>query len=249
MPPDITILVADPSKIAAIRESLSFPGRVMTFASGSVASAMESVRAYRPKVLAIDAIFAQTPPGAALVDRVGALAIPGNSILLLVEHDGRWAATPLGNGRTPAQSRSSAVAAPQGGLVAPSQQIVETLARTAAYAEAVNTRRAPRFLVRGPLDVSIESGCASLVDLSVLGAQIVSLPALRPRQKINLALPDNEDMMSLIAQVAWSTFERPQPQTEPHYRVGLEFTGAAQQALEAYRQRHCGDQPIPVRGR
>jgi hypothetical protein len=55
--------------------------------------------------------------------------------------------------------------------------------------------------------------------------------------------------MNLIAQVAWSTFEKPQPQTEPYYRVGLEFTDAAQQSLEAYRQRHCGDQPIPVRTR
>ena len=249
MAPDVSIIVADPSKIAAIRECLSFPGRVMPFASGSVASALESVRAYRPKVVAIDAIFAQTPPGAAFLDYVGALAIPGSSMLLLVECDGRWAATPLGGAATPSRSRSSPVVAAEAGLVAPSQQVVAALSTISAAHASVNTRRAPRFLVRGPLDVAVESGCASLVDLSVLGAQIVSLPVLRPHQKINVALPDSEETMNLIAQVAWSTFEKPQPQTEPYYRVGLEFTDAAQQSLEAYRQRHCGDQPIPVRTR
>ena len=166
------------------------------------------------------------------------------------EHDERWTTMPLGNGRTPTQSRPAAVAASHSGLVTPSQQVVAALSKiVAAHIETVNTRRAPRFLVRDPFDVTVESGCASLVDISVLGAQIVSLPVLRPRQKINVALPDNDETMNLIAQVAWSTFEKPQPQTEPHYRVGLEFTSAAKRALEAYRQRHCADQPIPFRAR
>jgi len=248
MPPDVSIIVADASRMAEIRDGTSLPGRVMPFASASLASAIESIKAYRPKVVAIDAIFAQTPSGLTFIDRIGALAIPGSTILLVVEHDGRWVTMPLGNGRTPTQSRSSPVVASQAGLVAPSQQVVAALSKV-AHAEAVNTRRAPRFLVRGPLDVTVESGCASLVDISVLGAQIVSLPVLRPRQKINVALPDNDETMNLIAQVAWSTFEKPQPQEEPHYRVGLEFTSAAKQALEAYRQRHCADQPIPLRAR
>ncbi|PYQ69728.1 MAG: hypothetical protein DMG04_27235 [Acidobacteria bacterium] len=198
MPPEVSIIVADASRVAAIRDGTSLPGRVMTFASASLASAIESIKAYRPKVVAIDATFAQTPAGLTFIDRVGALAIPGSTILLVVEHDGRWTTMPLGNGRTPTQSRPAAVAASHPGLV---------------------------------------------------GAQIVSLPVLRPHQKINVALPDNDETMNLIAQVAWSTFEKPQPQAEPHYRVGLEFTSAAKQALEAYRQRHCADQPIPFRAR
>jgi len=250
MPPDVSIIVADASRVAAIRDGTSLPGRVRTFASASLASAIESIKAYRPKVVAIDATFAQTPAGLTFIDRVGALAIPGSTILLVVEHDGRWTTMPLGNGRTSTQSRPAAVAASHPGLVTPSQQVVAALSKiVAAHTETLNTRRAPRFLVRDPFDVTVESGCASLVDISVLGAQIVSLPVLRPRQKINVALPDNDETMNLIAQVAWSTFEKPQPQAEPHYRVGLEFTSAAKQALEAYRQRHCADQPIPFRAR
>jgi len=77
----------------------------------------------------------------------------------------------------------------------------------------------------------------------------VSLPVLRPGQKIKVSLPDTDDTLNVVAQVAWSLFERPQIQAEPHYRVGLEFTDAAQDALEGYRHRHCVSQPVPERSR
>jgi len=103
--------------------------------------------------------------------------------------------------------------------------------------------------VQHPVDALVESGRASLVDISVLGAQIVSRPVLRPSQKINVGLPDISEMLNVVAHVAWSTFERPQPDVEPHYRAGIEFTSAAQHALEDYRRRHCAEQPIPLRSR
>jgi hypothetical protein len=113
----------------------------------------------------------------------------------------------------------------------------------------LNTRRAPRFMVRNQLEALVESGRATVVDMSVLGAQIVSLPKLRPNQKIKLGLPDVDDVLNLVAQVAWSTFEQPPRGTEPQYRAGIEFTDAAQRTLEDYRRRFCADQPIPLRGR
>ena len=55
-------------------------------------------------------------------------------------------------------------------------------------------------------------------------------------------------MRSRIAHVAWSRFEKPMLVTDAHYRAGIEFAGAAQQALENYRRRHCAEEPIPCRG-
>jgi PilZ domain len=239
MPSDVAIVIADPISMGAIRETASIPGRMMPFGSNSLGSAMESVRAYRPKVVALDALVAQTPSGMTFLDRVEQLGIPKCKILLLAEHDGQWSTMPRGSAGNLTQARSA-------GAPAPSKRAVP--ARPAA-AEIVGTRRVPRFMVRDSLDVTVESGCAHLVDISVLGAQVVSLPVLRPGQKIKVSLPDTDDTLNVIAQVAWSLFERPQLQVEPHYRVGLEFTDAAQQALEGYRQRHCADQPIPQRSR
>ena len=243
MAQDISIVIADPNRMAAIRETASLPGRMMPFPAASLGSAMESVRAYRPKIVAVDAALAQTPSGVAFLDRVEQLNI-AKSILLLVEHDGRWMTTP----RNGANGRATPGAAPstQNGS---SKASAAPVAAPAPPAEVVSTRRVPRFLVKSSLDVVVESGCAHLVDLSVLGAQLVSLPVLRPGQKLKVALPDTDDMLNVMAEVAWSLFEKPQVQAEPHYRVGLEFTDAAQVALEQYRLRHCGDQPTTFRKR
>ncbi|HJZ78583.1 MAG TPA: PilZ domain-containing protein [Vicinamibacterales bacterium] len=241
MPNDVAIVIADPSFMSAIRETASIPGRMMPFGTNSLGSAMESVRAYRPKVVALDALVAQTPGGMTFLDRVEQLGIPKCKILLLVEHDGEWSTVPRKDAANLAPSRSAGGSATQ---AAPTKPVVAL-----PPAEIVSTRRVPRFAVRDSLDVTVESGCAHLVDISVLGAQVVSLPVLRPGQKIKVSLPDTDDTLNVVAQVAWSLFERPQLQAEPHYRVGLEFTEAAQHALEGYRQRHCASQPLRKRAR
>jgi hypothetical protein len=251
MPSDVSIVIADPSSLDAIRISAPLPGRVMPFASTALASALSSIQAYRPRIVAIDAMFAETPSGAAFIDQIEPFTRGGGAIQLLVEENGKWAAVPRGNLRGRIQSPRVAVPAPEPRIVKPSPDAVGAVTNAAAVppAEIVSTRRAPRFLVRDKIDVVVESGHASLVDMSVLGAQIVSVPALRPKQKIKVDLTDAEKTLSVFAHVAWSMFEKPPAQAEPHYRVGLEFTGAAQQALEKYRQRHCTAQPIPIRSR
>jgi hypothetical protein len=176
----------------------------------------------------------------------------GITIQLLVEENEKWSAVPRGSARAKIQSPRPAVTVPQPRIEKPSAQAVVAVSNSGAAPaqnEIVSTRRAPRFMVRNPIDVMVESGHASLVDMSVLGAQIVSVPALRPKQKIKVDLTDDNKTLSVIAHVAWSMFEKTPAQAEPHYRVGLEFTGAAQQALEKYRQRHCTAQPIPIRTR
>src|SRR4051794_7772536 len=97
MPSDVSVIVGDPTKLAAIRETVSLPGRLMPFAGNALASALSSIQAYRPKTIAIDATVAETPSGAAFIDQIEPLARAGSTILLLVEDEGQWSATPHGN--------------------------------------------------------------------------------------------------------------------------------------------------------
>ena len=243
MPSDITIIVADAARIPAIRDGALLPGRMMYFTASNVASAMDTIRAHQPKLVVVDALFARTPPGVAFVERVEQLAIPQSDVRLVVQLEGRWVTAPRTSVPEPVSvSRPVAVASKPAVVVASAPPMI------AAPAAALNTRRAPRFLVRDAVNAVVENGSANLVDISVLGAQIVSEPVLRPRQKIRIALPDTGDMLQVMAQVAWSTFEKPVLVMAAHYRAGIEFTDAAQQALEDYRRRHCADQPIPYRG-
>jgi hypothetical protein len=244
MPSEFTVVVADAARMPAIRAGLHVLGRAMHITSGNLASAMESIKNFQPKLVAVDAFFAQTLTGAAFIERVEKLAIADSEIRLIARIEGSWVTTSRGQrtevGMPSAPPIVTASAPP---VVAASAPV------TAAYIAAVSTRRAPRFLVRDPLDVVVENGSASLIDISILGAQVVSGPVLRPNQKIKLALPDTRDLLHVMAHVAWSTFEKPKIITDPYYRAGIEFTGAAQEALEDYRLRHCAIEPIPYRGR
>ena len=235
MPSDISIVIADVTRLSAIRDGVRLAGRAMHFTGGNLGTALESIRTHQPKLVAIDALLARTPQGAAFVDRVEKLAVAGSDIRLIAKRDGGWV--------TMSRDSDLIVAASGPAVVAASRPPV-----VAAHKVALNTRRAPRFLVRDPLKAVVENGGASLVDISVLGAQIMSEPALRPNQKIKVALPDTDDMLHVTAHVAWSMFEKPTSATEAHYRAGIEFADAAQRALEEYRRRHCSDEPIPYRG-
>jgi hypothetical protein len=248
---DVSIVVADMARMAAIRDGLVLPGRVMHFASSSLASAVESIRAYRAKVVAVDALFLQTSSGTAFLARLDTMGLPANAIRLIVENDGKWIAT---SRQEPAGmvvvDRKSGAPPQQGAIASPKQPTVQSLSSVLAapsFLAASNTRRAPRFLVRNPIEALVESGRANVIDMSVLGAQIVSLPVLRPNQRIKLGLLDSDNVVSLTGQVAWSLFEQT-PMREVHYRVGIEFTDAAKYTLEDYRRRYCAEQPIPPRG-
>lgn len=240
MTTDISIVVVDATRLSAIRDGMHLPGRVLYFTTGNLSGGLDSIRTFRPRLVAVDALWAQTPPGVAFIERVEQLRIAEVDVRLVARLEGRWVTTPR---RVAAGAAAEPVVA-----AAPRPQIIVAPdpAIAAVQAAAASTRRVPRFLVRDPLHAVVESGAASLVDISVLGAQVVSKPVLRPNQKIKIALPDTGDMLHVMALVAWSRFEK--PHVDAHYRAGLEFTGAAQQALEDYRVRHCAAEPIPYRG-
>jgi hypothetical protein len=224
MPNDITVLVAEPQHVAVFRDRLHLSGRVLRFASTNLATAFESIKTNQPRLVAVDGGFAKTAEGLAFIDRVARLAIVGLDTRLVAEVKGAWATTPLSD--QPA-----------------------ALPVVDVKASGINTRRAPRFLVLDPLQAVVESNRASLVDLSVLGAQVVSQPVLRPNQKLKIALPDNNETLRLTAQVAWSLYERPKHAAEPYYRAGIEFSDASKEALEDFCHRHCAEDPLPYRGK
>ena len=62
MPSDMTIIVADPARIPAIRDGMVLPGRMMYFTAGNAVSAFDTIRAHQPKLVVVDALFARTPP-------------------------------------------------------------------------------------------------------------------------------------------------------------------------------------------
>src|SRR4029077_9330976 len=176
MPSDVNVIVADPTRIAAIRSGMLLTGRAYHFTTADLAAALECVRTQEAKLVAVDALWAQSPLGMSFIERVGKLAIAGCEIRLIVRPQGRGVTAPR-DSISPADSPSAPV--PAAKLAPPPMVIVPSRTVVAAHVAVASTRRAPRFLVRDSLDAVVESGSATLVDISVLGAQVVSQPVLR----------------------------------------------------------------------
>ena len=233
------MLVAEATQTLAIRAGLALSGRVRWFTVGSLFAAHASIQMHQPKVILVDALFAETPPGQEFLGRIESLAIKGSSIQLVARAQGRWATTPYTGQLRSAEPQAVA------GALGTERPAGTNPAAVAAPAKGGNTRRASRFGILESLNAVVENGQATLVNISVLGAQMVSKPALKPTQKVKIALPDADDMLRLTAHIAWATFEQPQPGAAPHYRAGMEFTDASQEILEDYCRRHCSLEPLP----
>jgi hypothetical protein len=87
----------------------------------------------------------------------------------------------------------------------------------------VYKRRAPRFKVDAEMHVVIDGNPARVVDLSMVGAQVISATSLRPNQRIRMSLGGDHGLR-FNAAVAWATFEL--PVEGPRYRAGISFQDA-----------------------
>ena len=99
------------------------------------------------------------------------------------------------------------------------------------------TRRAARYAINGRVEVAVDGKQTQLVNLSTVGAQVVSTTVLKPNQRVRVALIDAHGVIRFGATVAWASFEI-DPGQGPRYRAGLDFIDADAAAVDAYGVRH-----------
>ena len=96
------------------------------------------------------------------------------------------------------------------------------------------TRRAPRFRVRSGVELQLDGNPASIVDLSTIGAQVISPTVLRPNQKVRINLPNDDFMLRFRGAIAWAKFELPTATAAaPQYRAGVEFVDADAKTIDS----------------
>ena len=80
--------------------------------------------------------------------------------------------------------------------------------------------------MRPGVEIQLDGNPASLVDLSVVGVQVISATILRPNQRVRISMPNDDFVMRFRGAVAWAKFELPKPSEPPRYRAGVEFADA-----------------------
>ena len=99
------------------------------------------------------------------------------------------------------------------------------------------TRRAPRFRIAPGVAIVVDGDGGTIVDLSRVGAQVVTDSALNPNQRVRTVLTDSAGVIRFNASVVWVKFEA-SPGTGSRYRAGLDFVDADGPAIDGFCDRH-----------
>ena len=210
MPDPCTVLIAASDLLPTLKErAAGLDGELLTFSDADALRALETITTRKPHVIMLERLFAATPRGAALINRIKADRSLAKSEIRVVSRDSEHVRV---SPRRPAAAAGPAL-------------------------DQRGTRRAPRFKVTGQMTVKVETKAATLIDLSNVGAQIVSTAVLKPSQKLRMSMADDQATLNFSASVAWASFEMA-PEGGARYRAGLEFVDADGGAVEAFCTRH-----------
>ncbi|MGE3492314.1 MAG: hypothetical protein AB7N29_20090 [Vicinamibacterales bacterium] len=98
------------------------------------------------------------------------------------------------------------------------------------------TRRAARVRIKDGVDVAVDGNPAALIDLSTVGAQVVSATVLKPNQRVRVILGDGKGAIRCSGAIAWAAFEMPKGMPT-RYRAGIDWGMAANAAaIDAFAE-------------
>lgn len=199
----LTVLIAASDHLAALQQQPDLTD-ADAFADADALKALDAITQRRPQVVALERQFAASARGTAFINRIKADPALASCEIRILEADGRVTRPAA----APAAAAPAAVAAPP-----------------AATLDRTGTRRAQRHVVQRNVEVLIDGNPATLINISIVGAQVLSLSSLRPNQRVRMSLVDATRPMRFNGVIAWANFEM--PKEGPRYRAGVNFYDAS----------------------
>ena len=234
------VIIAALNLTPSLCERLGDEGELLTFADTEPIQALQTILEQRPRLIVLERLFAATPRGAALINRIKTDPQVSQAEIRVMSHTGDYT-------RVVSRGSGSGVAAAESAIASPPSAVsVEPSAHEAPVATVDaprqldwhGTRRAARFRIRQGVEIQLDGNPANLVDLSVMGAQVISATILRPNQRVRISVPTDDFVMRFRGAVAWAKFELPKPTEPPRYRAGVEFADADAAAMDDYCAKH-----------
>ena len=204
----ITVLIASSTHLAALQQHPDLTA-ADAFADTDALKALDAITQRRPQVVALERSFAASARGAAFINRIKADPALAACEIRILE-----AAGGVTDGTAPAAATAPAVAIAAPPAPKPAQTETPRI-----------ERRAERHVVSRSVEVLIDGNPATLVNISIVGAQVLSMSSLRPNQRVRMSLVDATRPMRFNGVIAWANFEM--PKEGPRYRAGVNFYDAA----------------------
>ena len=230
------VVIAASNLMPGLRERLVDEGELRTFADTEPIQALQAILELRPRLIVLERLFAATPRGAALVNRIKTDPQLGSAEVRVMSHTGDYV-------RQVSKPTVIEMVSPAEVEAAVNEAYEAVGAATAVSIEAQTldwhgTRRAARHRLRHGVEIQLDGNPVSIVDMSIVGAQVVSATILRPNQRVRVSVPTDNFVMRFRGTVAWAKFELPRPAEPPRYRAGVEFADADASAMDDYCSRH-----------
>jgi hypothetical protein len=223
------VVIAATNLMPALQERLADEGELLTFADTEPIQALQAILEKRPALIVLERLFAATPRGAALINRIKTDPQLGNAEVRVMSHTGDYSRQVSKPSKADPPAPASAASATAG-----SSGSSTVAAPEPPRLDWHGTRRAPRFRVRPGVEIQVDGNPASVVDLSTVGVQVLSSTILRPNQKVRVSIPNDDFVMRFRGAVAWAKFELPKPNDPPRYRAGVDFTDADPAAVDDF---------------
>ena len=227
------VVIGASNLLAPLCEHLAGEGELLTFADTEPIQALQTILERRPELIVLERLFAATPRGAALINRIKTDPHLANAQVRVMSHTGDYTR----------QIARSVVGAPS--LAGPVETTAVQFAQDATIVTTTSpegarpldwhgTRRAARHRVRAGVEIQLDGNPVSVVDLSSVGAQVMSGTILRPNQKVRVIIPEDESIVRCRGTIAWAKFELPKANANPIYRAGIEFLDADKEFVERF---------------
>jgi CheY-like chemotaxis protein len=225
------VVIAATNLMPSLRERLGGEGELLAFADTEPIQALQAILEQRPHLIVLERLFAATPRGAALINRIKTDPQLGHAEVRVMSHTGDY--TRQVSKPTAVDTAASTVSAHVGGAAHVGAPVVSPTEAPKPL-DWHGTRGAPRFRVRSGVEIQVDGNPASVIDLSTVGVQLVSSSILRPNQKVRLSVPNDDFVMRFRGAIAWAKFELPSPSAAPRYRAGVEFLDADAGAIDSF---------------
>jgi hypothetical protein len=200
------VLIGPADALPGLKERLDPKAEVQEFTESEALEALDHIIRTKPGIIAMEDEFSGTSRGTALINRIKDDPTLSACEVRVLAHDA-------------AQNR---VAVKRGGQGGPAVAVDEPKPAL----DVKGTRRAPRIRIQDGVEVAVDGNPAALIDLSTVGAQVVSPTVLKPNQRVRVLIGEGKAAVKCSGAIAWAAFEMPKGMPT-RYRAGIDFGGSA----------------------
>ena len=200
--PSSIVLIGPSDTLPSLQERLDPSADIQTFTDSEALEALDHIIRTKPVVVAMQDDFADSSRGQALINRI-------KDDATLADVEVRVMA------KNAAQNRVAVKRGTHGTTTAVAVEEAKPL-------DQKGTRRAPRIRIKDGVEVAVDGNPAALVDLSQVGAQVVSSTVLKPNQRVRITMGDGKAAVKCAGSIAWAAFEMPKGMPT-RYRAGIDW--------------------------